>query len=149
MKISDVKTYILGTAWRNLTYVEVHTDAGLIGVGEVRMLNHTDALIGYFAEAVPNHILGSDPFNVEDLVQRMFRNDYARAGEIAMSAISTVEMACWDIVGKALNQPCIGFWAARYASASRPMRTAGTRWSERPKSSTRPRSECLRAATER
>jgi galactonate dehydratase len=94
MRISDVKTYILGTAWRNLTYVEVHTDDGLIGVGEVRMLNHTDALIGYFAEAVPNHVLGSDPFQVEDLVARMFRNDYARAGEIAMSAISTIEMAC-------------------------------------------------------
>src|SRR5713226_255186 len=105
MRISDVKTYILGTAWRNLTYVEVHTDDGLVGVGEVRMLNHTEALIGYFAEAVPNHILGSDPFQVEDLVALMFRNDYARAGEIAMSAISTVEIACWDIVGKALNQP--------------------------------------------
>src|SRR5438094_9086262 len=105
MRISDVKTYILGTAWRNLTYVEVHTDEGLIGVGEVRMLNHSDALIGYLAEAVPNHILGSDPFQIEHLVARMFRNDYARAGEIAMSAISTVEMACWDIMGKALGQP--------------------------------------------
>ncbi|HEX6510354.1 MAG TPA: mandelate racemase/muconate lactonizing enzyme family protein [Chloroflexota bacterium] len=105
MKISDLKTYVLGTAWRNLTIVELHTDEGLVGLGEVRMLNHTDALLGYFAEAVPNHILGADPFNVEDLVRRMFRNDYARAGEIAMSAISTVEMACWDIVGKALSQP--------------------------------------------
>src|SRR5438552_2849442 len=93
MRISDVKTYVLGTAWRNLTYVEVHTDEGLVGVGEVRMLNHTDALIGFFAEAVPNHVLGADPFQVEDLVARMFRNDYARAGEIAMSAISTLEMA--------------------------------------------------------
>src|SRR6195256_6172062 len=105
MRISDVKTFILGTAWRNLTYVEVHTDAGLIGVGEVRMLNHTDALIGYFAEAGPNHILGSDPFNIEDLVQRMYRNDYARAGEIALSALATVEIACWDIMGKALGVP--------------------------------------------
>jgi galactonate dehydratase len=35
----------------------------------------------------------------------MFRNDFARAGEIAMSAIATIEMACWDIVGKALGQP--------------------------------------------
>src|SRR5207253_685651 len=78
MRISDVKTYVLGTAWRNLTYVEVHTDEGLVGVGEVRMLNHTDALIGYFAEAVPNHVLGADPFQLEDLVARMFRNDYAR-----------------------------------------------------------------------
>jgi galactonate dehydratase len=105
MRISDIKTYVLGTAWRNLTFVEVHTDEGLSGVGEARMLNHTDALIGYLQEATPNHILGSDPFNIEDLVQRMFRNDFGRAGEIAMSAISTVEMACWDIVGKALNQP--------------------------------------------
>src|SRR5205823_8882876 len=67
--------------------------------------NHTDARLCYFAEAVPNHIVGSDPFNTEDLVQRMYRNDYARAGEIAMSAIATIEMACWDIVGKALGQP--------------------------------------------
>jgi galactonate dehydratase len=105
MKIVDVKTHVMGTAWRNLTFVRVLTDEGLEGVGEVRMLNHTDALLGYFREAVPNHILGHDPFNVEDLVQRMYRNDYARAGEIAMSAIATVEIACWDIMGKALGLP--------------------------------------------
>ncbi len=35
----------------------------------------------------------------------MRRNDYSRAGEVAMSGISLIEMACWDIVGKALNQP--------------------------------------------
>ncbi len=105
MKISDVKTYVVGTEWRNLTFVKVITDEGLEGIGEVRMLNHTDALLGYFAEAVPNHILGHDPSNIEELVQKMFRNDFARAGEIAMSAIATVEMACWDIMGKSLNQP--------------------------------------------
>ena len=105
MQIVDVKTDILGTAWRNLTFVRVVTDEGLTGVGEVRMLNHTDALLGYLAEAVPNHILGSDPFNVEDLVERLYRNDYARAGEIAESAVATVEIACWDIIGQALGQP--------------------------------------------
>ncbi len=105
MKISDVKTYVVGTPWRNLTFVRVLTDEGLSGIGEVRMLNHTDALLGYFSEAVPNHVLGHDPFNIEDLVQRMYRNDFARAGEIAMSAIATLEIACWDIVGQALGQP--------------------------------------------
>lgn len=105
MKISDVKTYVVGTPWRNLTIVKVSTDDGLEGVGEVRMLNHTDALLGYFAEAVPNHILGHDPRNIEDLVQRMYRNDFARAGEIAMSAIATIEMACWDIFGKSVGLP--------------------------------------------
>ena len=105
MKISDVKTYVVGTEWRNLTFVKVITDEGLEGIGEVRMLNHTDALLGYFAEAIPNHLLGHDPSNIEELVQKMFRNDFARAGEIAMSAIATVEMACWDIIGKSLGQP--------------------------------------------
>ncbi len=105
MKITDVKTHVVGTVWRNLTIVRVLTDEGLEGVGEVRMLNHTDALLGYLTEAVSNHVLGQDPFNIESLVQRMFRNDFARAGEIAMSAIATLEMACWDVVGKALGQP--------------------------------------------
>jgi L-alanine-DL-glutamate epimerase-like enolase superfamily enzyme len=105
MKIVDVKMAVMGTAWRNLTFVRVLTDEGVEGVGEVRMLNHTDALLGYFAEAMPNHILGHDPTNIEDLVHRMYMNDYARAGEIAMSAIATIEIACWDIMGKLLAQP--------------------------------------------
>jgi galactonate dehydratase len=105
MKIVDVKSYVLGTAWRNLTFVQVITDDGLEGVGEVRMVNHTDALLGYLAEAVPNHVLGHNLANIESLVQRMYRNDYARADEIAMSAIATIEIACWDIMGQALGQP--------------------------------------------
>jgi galactonate dehydratase len=105
MKIVDVKTSVLGTNWRNLTYVRVITDEGLEGVGEVRMVNHTDALIGYLAEAVPNHVLGRDPANIEDMVQRMYRHDYSRVGEIGMSAIASIEIACWDILGKAQGQP--------------------------------------------
>ena len=105
MKIVDVKSVVLGTAWRNLTFVQVITDEGLVGIGEVRMLNHTDALRGYLNEAVPNHVLGHDPFEIEKLVQHMYRYDYARAGEIAMSAIATLEIACWDIMGQALGQP--------------------------------------------
>ncbi|MCX2728409.1 mandelate racemase/muconate lactonizing enzyme family protein [Thermomicrobium sp. 4228-Ro] len=105
MRIVDVKTYVLGTAWRNLTFVEVHTDEGITGVGEARMLNHTDALLGYLAEAVPNHVLGSDPFRIEDLVFRMMRNDYARPDYVMMSGIAAIEIACWDIMGKALGLP--------------------------------------------
>jgi len=105
VRIVDVKTYVLGTAWRNLTFVEVHTDEGITGVGEARMLNHTDALLGYLAEAVPNHVLGSDPFRIEDLVFRMMRNDYARPDYVMMSGIAAIEIACWDIMGKALGLP--------------------------------------------
>ncbi|MGW2956120.1 mandelate racemase/muconate lactonizing enzyme family protein, partial [Streptomyces eurythermus] len=105
MRITGISTHVVGTPWRNLTYVQVHTDEGITGVGETRMLGHTDALIGYLREAEVNHILGSDPFAVEDLVRRMKYGDYGRAGEIVMSGIAVVEMACWDIKGKALGVP--------------------------------------------
>src|SRR3954470_2725690 len=105
MKITEVRTQVLGTPWRNITIVEVRTDEGITGLGEVRMLNHTDALLGYLAEAVPRHVRGSDPFDVESLVHRMTRHDFARPGEIAMSALAVIEIACWDIQGKALGLP--------------------------------------------
>jgi galactonate dehydratase len=105
VRITGITTHVVGTPWRNLTYVRVHTDEGLTGVGETRMLGHTDALLGYLREAEANHIAGSDPFAVEDLVRRMKYGDYGRAGEIVMSGIACVEMACWDIKGKALGVP--------------------------------------------
>ncbi|MFF7734781.1 MULTISPECIES: enolase C-terminal domain-like protein [unclassified Streptomyces] len=105
MRITGISTHVVGTPWRNLTYVQVHTDEGITGVGETRMLGHTDALLGYLREAEANHILGSDPFAVEDLVKRMKYGDYGRAGEIVMSGIAVIEMACWDIKGKALGVP--------------------------------------------
>lgn len=105
MRITGISTHVVGTPWRNLTYVRVHTDEGLTGVGETRMLGHTDALLGYLREAEVNHIAGSDPFRTEDLVRRMKYGDYGRAGEIVMSGIACVETACWDIKGKALGVP--------------------------------------------
>ena len=105
MKISKVTPMVLGTEWRNLTIVKVETDEGLVGVGECRALNRTDGVLGYLSEAAPRYILGEDPFNVEALVARMFREDFGRAGEITMTVTALLEVACWDIIGKALNQP--------------------------------------------
>jgi galactonate dehydratase len=105
MKISKVTPLTMGTPWRNLTYVKVETDEGLEGVGEVRVLNRTDALLGYLKEAVPRYVLDQDPFDIENIVQRMLRNDFVGGNDISMSGIAIIEMACWDIMGKALNQP--------------------------------------------
>lgn len=105
MKITRVTPMVLGTAWRNLTFVKVETDEGLVGLGEARSINKTDALLGYLHESVPHYVLGEDPFNVERIVQRMFREDFGRAGEVSMTGIAVIEMACWDLMGKALNQP--------------------------------------------
>ncbi len=105
MKITGITPLVLGTAWRNITFLKVETDEGLVGVGECRVVNRTEAVLGYLAEAAPRYIIGSDPFEIEKLVQRMMMEDYMRAGDIVMSGIAMVEVACWDIIGKALNQP--------------------------------------------
>jgi galactonate dehydratase len=106
MKITAVKPLVLGTPWRNLTFVKVETDEGIYGLGEVRLNNRTNALLGYLTEATPRYAIGRDPFDTESLVSHMMINDFGRMGEITMSAVSILEVACWDIMGKALGQPC-------------------------------------------
>jgi galactonate dehydratase len=69
------------------------------------MVNHTDALVGYLREAGPRHVVGHDPFRIEELVKKMGRDDFSRAGEVMSSGIAAFETACWDIIGKALDQP--------------------------------------------
>jgi galactonate dehydratase len=105
VRISNVETIVIGTKWRNLTVVKVTTDEGLTGLGEVRMVGHTGALIGYLEEGVPRHVLGLDPFETEKLVRNLMRDDYARVGEVVMSGISALEIACLDIKGQALGVP--------------------------------------------
>jgi len=105
MKITEVETLALSTPWRDLTFVKVHTDEGLTGIGECRLPNRTADLLAYLASAKKRHILGEDPFAVEALVSRMFRDDFVRAGVVASCGIGLVEIACWDIIGKACGQP--------------------------------------------
>lgn len=105
MKVTHIETFVVGTDWRNLTICRVHTDEGLTGVGESRIPNHAQALVGYLQVAADRHLVGRDPFDTESLILRMRRDDYSRPGEIMSSGMAMLEMACWDIVGKALQQP--------------------------------------------
>jgi galactonate dehydratase len=105
MRISEISVQVMGSAWRNLTFLKLTTDEGLTGVSEVRLSNRTNALLGYLEDCKKRAMLGADPFKIELLVQKMFRDDYGRVGEVVASAISLVEVACWDIVGKAAGLP--------------------------------------------
>jgi len=105
MKISKVTTQVMGTPWRNLLFVKVETDDGLIGWGEARPVGGVGPVIGYLKESAPDFVLGQDPFNTEAMTYRMLRETYGRAGEIAMTGIALIEIACWDIIGKSLEQP--------------------------------------------
>lgn len=105
MKITKVTPMTMGTDWRNITFVKVETDEGLVGVADARALNRTEAVVGYLKEAAPRYVLGSDPFNIEQLLHRMYIEDFGRSGEIVMTGIALIEIACWDIMGQALGLP--------------------------------------------
>ena len=105
MKIKNITPLVLGTPWRNLTFLKVETDEGLVGYSEGRNVNRTEALLGYLEGAKKRYVVGSDPFRIEELVHRMFIGDFARIDDVAGMGIALVEMACWDIMGKALQQP--------------------------------------------
>ncbi len=105
MRINDLQVLVLGTSWRNLVYVKLKTDEGLVGLGETRVANRTEALLGQLEAVKQRYVIGADPFEIERLVQAMSLGDQGRVGEVAGSAISVVEMACWDLIGKALGVP--------------------------------------------
>lgn len=105
MKITSITPLVLGTRWRNLVILKVETDEGLVGLGESRPVNKVEAVIGHVKDVAERFVLGLDPFNIELLVQRLTVEDYGRPGEVAMTGLAMIEMACWDIIGKALNQP--------------------------------------------
>ncbi len=105
MRIVDVVTTVVGAPWRELTFVELVTDDGRRGLGEVRMVNKTDTLLACIAELADRHVLGSDPFDRETLAFNVLRAEYARPGEVTQSALAAFDIACWDLVGQELNVP--------------------------------------------
>jgi len=105
MKITDVKPLVLGTSWRNIVFIKVETDEGLYGIGEATIQNREEGVLGYLEGAKRRHVIGSDPFNIEDLWLRMYRDDFWRNGVICTTVMSAVEIACWDIIGKFTNLP--------------------------------------------
>ncbi|MEO9966499.1 MAG: enolase C-terminal domain-like protein, partial [Reichenbachiella sp.] len=86
------------------TVVEVETDTGLVGIGNVALAPRiAKAIIDQYLTPL---VLGHDPFDYEYLWQRMYRSTHAwgRKG-VAMAAISAIDIALWDLMGKETNKP--------------------------------------------
>lgn len=99
MKITDVKLRFA----KHYLFVQIYTDAGITGLGEAGnwgYLQATAAAIEKFAD----YLIGKDPFRIEDFNQNFLRSVYFR-GSVIMSAISAIDIALWDIKGKALGVP--------------------------------------------
>jgi galactonate dehydratase len=104
VRITDVTTYLVGNRWKNWLFVRVDTDEGIHGVGE-GTLNAFSATVAAAIAELRDEYLGADPEGIELLLQRMTRDVYSEGGQIHMSAVAAIEVACWDIVGKATGRP--------------------------------------------
>ena len=105
MKIVNVRTLVVNAHMRNWVFVKVETDqSGLHGWGEATLEWKTNAVVGCVEDFRPL-LLGEDPTRIEYLYQKLYRHSFFRMGAIGMSAISGIEQACWDILGKELGVP--------------------------------------------
>ncbi len=104
MKITAIKTLICHVYRTNWVFVKVLTDEGIHGVGEAT-LEHREMTVEAAVKELERTFVGQDPHAIEALWHRAYRDVYWRGGPVLMSALSGVEMALWDIKGKALGVP--------------------------------------------
>ena len=104
MKITGIETYIAGNPWKNWLFVKVTTDEGIHGIGE-GTLNGFARTVEAAVHELSQLAIGMDPFDVETISLRMFRDVYSDGGQIQGSALAAIETACWDIMGKVTGQP--------------------------------------------
>ena len=104
MKVIDVKPFVVDCFRTNWVFVKVYTDEGIDGVGEGTLEYKEHALEGAI-EHIKSYLVGRDPRNIERHYHDIYRDAYWRGGAVLMSALSAVEMALWDILGKSLGVP--------------------------------------------
>jgi len=104
MKVIDIKTFAVDCFRTNWVFVKVYTDEGIDGVGEATLEYKEKALIGA-VEHIREYLVGKDPRQIERHWHDIYRDAYWRGGAVLMSALSAVEMALWDILGKSLGVP--------------------------------------------
>jgi galactonate dehydratase len=112
MKITDVKTFVVGVppphfGGRYWIFLKLTTDAGVGGYGEVYSVPFHPHIVARMIEDIcARKVIGADPFQIEQLWRRIYSSGYTQRPDTSILGIlSGIEMACWDIMGKALNKP--------------------------------------------
>lgn len=105
MKIESIETFtFFDETQRKYFIVKVETDNGITGLGEVG-IGHWGAAVQQAIQHLGDLCIGADPFATERLWQRMFRRSFFPADRVYSCAISAIDIALWDIKGKALDLP--------------------------------------------
>jgi galactonate dehydratase len=101
MRITKLETFLVKPRW---LFLKVHTDEGLVGLGEPILEGRALTCAQAVAELEP-YLIGQDPTRVVHHWQAMYKHAFYRGGPILTSALSGVEQALWDLTGKALGVP--------------------------------------------
>ncbi len=106
MKVTDLKTYVVGTppphhGGRNWVFLKITTDDGIEGFGEAYAVPFDARTVVHLIEDMgERYVIGWDPFKTEKLWRILYGSGYGQHPDLAkMGVISAFEMACWDIVG--------------------------------------------------
>ncbi|MGH8794863.1 MAG: mandelate racemase/muconate lactonizing enzyme family protein [Stackebrandtia sp.] len=93
--------------------VELETDEGLVGLGEAAAYPSAETVLSVL-KSIERLVVGADPFKIEQLIQRIDVVGTWHHVKATSPAIAAVEMACWDIVGKACGQPLVNLFGGRF-----------------------------------
>jgi galactonate dehydratase len=104
MKITNIEAFPVWGGFRNYLFVVVDTDEGVYGVGEAGLTGRELAVMGAIEHFKPL-LIGQDPARIEHIWQTLFRGGFFPAQRILTAAISAIDIALWDIKGKALGVP--------------------------------------------
>ena len=104
IKITDIKTWLVGAGGRNTVFVKVYTDQGIDGIGEAYSCGPDEATVAVIAD-FKTWLVGQDPRNIEHLWSTMYNFTRFPGGLVVNAAISGIEHALWDISGKAAGLP--------------------------------------------
>ena len=113
MKITELKTFVVGNphpaevGGRYYVFLKLRTDNGIEGLGEVYATTFLPRTQVHMIEEVfERQVQGSDPFRIERLWRDIYDRGYSGRPEITLLAVlSGIEIACWDIIGKAVEKP--------------------------------------------
>ncbi|MWV51559.1 D-galactonate dehydratase family protein (plasmid) [Rathayibacter sp. VKM Ac-2803] len=103
--IIDKAEVIVTSPDRNFVTLKITTDDGLTGLGDATLNGRELAVVAYLTEHVVPLLIGADASRIEDTWQFLYRSAYWRRGPVTMAAIAAVDMALWDIKGKAAGMP--------------------------------------------
>ena len=112
MKLADIQTFVVGNppphfGGRYFVFVKLTTACGISGVGEAYCVPFAPHLVAKMIEDVfVRYAEGNDPHDIETLWRRVYSSGFTQHPDLTvMGVLSALEMACWDIIGKAANQP--------------------------------------------